>query len=116
MSGIKPDSYGSLKVFKDDLTIFSDMYLKGMDKVQAQKRVLRADMRKLRENIPDDLRNGKNTLLMQQMLETMDIKQADVILGYASYGNEPQTWLFLQEMLKQGKRVLLPRRRGDWIS
>lgn len=107
-----PDSYGGLKEFKDDLKVFSDMYLRGVDKTQAQKRVLRANMRKLRDGMPESVRGRKNRLLIKQLLENQDIKNTNVVLGYASYGSEAHTWAFLERMLKLGKRVLLPRRVG----
>lgn len=55
----------------------------------------------------------------KHLLETNELKDAQVVASYFSYGDEPNTYDLNQRLISLGKKLLLPRLREDknldWI-
>ena len=55
----------------------------------------------------------------QHLLDSKEIKSAEVIASYCSYGSEPETSELNKSWVQSGKTLLLPRRLPDndldWI-
>ncbi|MEQ8173928.1 MAG: 5-formyltetrahydrofolate cyclo-ligase [Syntrophomonadaceae bacterium] len=61
---------------------------------------------------PDQV--GKKSSSIIKRLEKLEpLRQARVIMAYSSIRNEVDLWPYLEEMLGQGKTILLPRVEGD---
>ena len=83
-----------------------------MDK-SALRKQYRHD-RKLLTSVKDDF------LSWSHILSLPEIQKANVIASYHSYGDEPDTSNLNQEILKSGKKLLLPRMLKDfnleWVA
>lgn len=51
--------------------------------------------------------------IIKRLKELEPLRQARVIMAYSSIKNEVDLWPYLDEMLGQGKTILLPRVEGD---
>lgn len=62
---------------------------------------------------PEERKRG-DILLTERILGHQWYYRAESLLGFVSYGSEISTWEILQEALKSGKKVYVPRvTRGD---
>lgn len=66
----------------------------------------------LRENSKSP---SKDKLIYERMMTCSDVKSADVILMYASFGSEVDTWTAAKEMLGQGRTLAFPKCLKDGI-
>jgi 5-formyltetrahydrofolate cyclo-ligase len=71
-----------------------------------QKSLLRKKYREKRKGLRRDL-------LFTHLIECPEIKNAQVIASYISYGDEPNTDELNKAILKSGKKLLLPRITSD---
>jgi 5-formyltetrahydrofolate cyclo-ligase len=58
----------------------------------------------------------KSRRIMERLKEIEPLRQARVIMAYSSIRNEVNLWPYLEEMLRQGKTILLPRVEGDMLE
>lgn len=72
-----------------------------------QKNALRAEMRRQRKTCPD--RSHRDFLLFQRFISSALYQNAEIILGYVSFGTEADTKQILQRALLDKKDVYLPR-------
>lgn len=75
-----------------------------MDKAEIRRRALA-----LRESLSGAERERARILLTERILGHQWFYRADILLGFAGYGSEIDTAEILQEALRLGKRVYLPR-------
>ncbi len=75
------------------------------------KKELRKEYREVREIIPS--RFVRNIMLQQKVLNSSAVKEANTVFLYLSVRDEVETSLILEELLKKGVRVLVPRCRKE---
>lgn len=74
-----------------------------------EKSRLRREALALRAAISTQERERAAVLLAERIVGHQWFYRAEVLLGFASYGTEIRTYDILEEALKQGKKVFLPR-------
>jgi 5-formyltetrahydrofolate cyclo-ligase len=79
------------------------------------KERLRKKILKRRDREPEDLRIKKSQKIKKRLFSLKEFKEAHTILFYYSKGSEVETEEMMEEALRKGKRVLLPRVRGREI-
>jgi 5-formyltetrahydrofolate cyclo-ligase len=67
----------------------------------------------LRNVIRDSRTSLANRLAVSELFATPEMKSANVIASYVSYGNEPTTGDINQEVIDSGRILLLPRTLAD---
>jgi 5-formyltetrahydrofolate cyclo-ligase len=70
---------------------------------------IRKEVLKKRDSIPVSLRGKKDTLIKQKLFSLPEFKIAKTILFYASFRTEVDTISMIEESLKMGKAVLVPK-------
>lgn len=74
-----------------------------------EKRIIRAQFRRIRREIPDEIR-ARSAILAANRLSMLDFYQkSDKILIYVSYGDELDTGPLIRQALRAGKSVYVPR-------
>lgn len=73
------------------------------------KKLLRKKVLKKRESISISEREKKDFLIKQRLFNLQEFKTAKAILFYASFRTEVDTLSMIEESLKVGKRVLVPK-------
>ncbi len=73
------------------------------------KREIRKEALARREGLGEAERERGRLLLTEKLLGHQWFYGSDMILGFASYGSEIDLWELLQEALRMGKRVFLPK-------
>lgn len=68
-----------------------------------------------RDREPEDLRRKKSQKIKKRLFSLKELKKAHTILFYYSKGSEVETKEMMEEALRKGKRVLLPKVRGREI-
>lgn len=76
--------------------------------MEVRKRILQE-----REAMPAELQREKSLKIQNQVLENACFKREEWIFLYMNYKAEVQTDLLLEECLRQGKKVVLPRVCGS---
>ena len=74
-----------------------------------RKRVLRNEVLSRRDALSEPARKLASQLITDRLLSLKEIEGARVVLAYVSMGSEVETSGFLQSVLDQGKRLVLPR-------
>lgn len=77
-------------------------------KSSIRKRILN-----LRNSIPLNECSNKSMAVMQNILSLSQIQTAEYILCYASYKSEVKTGKLMEEFIKRGKQIYLPRVSGE---
>lgn len=75
----------------------------------AEKKEIREMMLRRRGELTEEQRRTAALLLTERILGHQWFYRSDILLGYAAYGSEIETMEILQEALRRGKRVYLPR-------
>jgi 5-formyltetrahydrofolate cyclo-ligase len=86
-----------------------------MDGITAKKQTLRRQMLSLRAKIPLQERLVSDAAISRQVVEFSTFRDANVIFVYVSTDDEIDTRAIIEEGLKQGKRVCVPRCEGRGI-
>lgn len=81
--------------------------------LSAEKKELRRRILKLREGLSESERRSAAILLSERILGHQWYYLSDTVLGFASYGSEIDTDEILEETLRQGKTLYLPKVEGD---
>lgn len=77
--------------------------------MSAEKNILRQQIRLKRSQMPSEIRNAKNQKIFQTLIQNPAVLKADLLLAYASCGNEPDTWYFIRWALERHIPLALPR-------
>ncbi len=77
------------------------------------KREIRKEILKLRDNMSLEERKKASLLMTERMLGHQWYYLSEVILGFASYGSEIDTTMLLEETLHKGKALYLPKVVGN---
>lgn len=83
---------------------------------QEQKEALRTNMKKLRDNIPEERRKEEDAKLLDIITQTALYQEATSILTYISFGSEVSTRELIKKAMKDGKLVYVPRVNGDTME
>jgi 5-formyltetrahydrofolate cyclo-ligase len=73
------------------------------------KNKIRTDVLKRRDEIPHDKRIAKDSLIKERLFLLPEFTRAKTVLFYASFRSEVNTFSMMNDSLKMGKRVVLPR-------
>ncbi len=63
----------------------------------------------IRKRIREARVNQSNRLAVSELFSVPEMKNANVIASYLSYGTEPDTSNINQEIMDSGRKLLLPR-------
>lgn len=74
---------------------------------------IRNQILSLRNALPINECEEKSNIIMQNVLSLLSVQKAEYVLCYASYKSEVQTDILIKELLKEGKKVYLPRVCGE---
>jgi 5-formyltetrahydrofolate cyclo-ligase len=85
------------------------------DDMTAKKQLLRRQMLNLRAGIPLRERLVSDAAISRQVVNLSAFKDAEVIFAYVSTDDEIDTRAIIEEALKQGKRICVPRCEGRGI-
>ena len=77
--------------------------------IAGKKKEIRSRVLALRDGLTAEDRKRASVLLTERILGHQWFYRSDVLLGFASYGSEIDTGEILQEALRLGKQVYLPR-------
>lgn len=77
------------------------------------KRQLRREVLARRDALSETQQSAAGKRITESVLTHAWFREAGVILGFASFGSEISTDGILQETLRQGKKLYLPRIAGD---
>ena len=83
------------------------------NKRELQKKILRREMLSRRNALSEDEQRKAEALITDKILAHRWFREAEIVLGFASYGSEIRTGLILQETIRQGKRLYLPKIQGE---
>lgn len=74
-----------------------------------QKKALRQRIINLREQLSPDVRAAHSTAITERLLRLPAYQQANVVLGYMSFGAEFDSSIWVKQVLADGKRLALPK-------
>lgn len=74
---------------------------------------IRNQILSLRNALPINECEEKSNIITQNVLSLLSVQKAEYVLCYASYKSEVQTDILIKELLKEGKKVYLPRVCGE---
>lgn len=80
------------------------------------KKNVRNICKSIRKNLSEDEVFVVNSCIHRKLIKLDVLNKTDVVLGYSSIQNEPDIFPFLEECLKRGKHVYLPKVEGEDIS
>ncbi|MGN0346401.1 MAG: 5-formyltetrahydrofolate cyclo-ligase [Lachnospiraceae bacterium] len=73
------------------------------------KKEIRKLLLERRDSMEKDEKREKSAMVCRKLLETKAYKEASAVLCFVSYASEVDTFSFLQECLKNGKLVYVPK-------
>lgn len=73
------------------------------------KQELRKRILALREQIPPDVRVAHSAMITERLLQLPEYRQADTVLGYMNFGAEFSSEMWVERVLAEGKRLILPK-------
>lgn len=74
-----------------------------------EKALIRKSVLSKRESIDSDLLKPRSIKILNKFISLKEFKQAEVIMFYASFGSEVETFDIIDEAMNIGKKILLPR-------
>lgn len=77
------------------------------------KRELRRHFAAVRDNIPREKRTEKSRLICGKFLSLPQYKRAETVMIYMSFRSEPETAELAEDILKRGKRLIVPKCKTD---
>ena len=80
-----------------------------MEKSPISKKVLRREVLDKRDAMSEEERRRASVLLTERILGHQWFYRSDIVLGFVSYGSEISTTEILEEALKAGKKLYVPK-------
>lgn len=80
------------------------------------KNSIRKQILSFRNALPIHECEEKSNRIMQNVFSLLSVQKAEYVLCYAGYKSEVQTDKLIKELLKQGKKVYLPRVCGEEMN
>ena len=72
------------------------------------KQEQRKFLRKIRDEIPQGLRNLKSSDITEKFLNSDKYISAETVMLYISFGSEPDTFDILDRVISDGKKLAVP--------
>jgi len=76
---------------------------------QHMKQLIRRRIIAERAQLSANQRASYSTVITERLLQLPEYRQANAVLGYMNFGAEYESWLWVEKVLAQGKRLALPR-------
>jgi 5-formyltetrahydrofolate cyclo-ligase len=73
------------------------------------KQQIRKNILSLREQLRPDERTAHNAAITERLLQMPEYRDASAVLGYMNFGSEFASDVWIARVLKDGKRLALPR-------
>lgn len=73
------------------------------------KQTIRKNILALREQLSPDARAAYSAAISERLLRLPEYRQAETVLGYMNFGAEFASGLWAEQVLSEGKRLVLPR-------
>lgn len=86
------------------------------ENILAEKRSLRKQILKMRDEMPFAVRSAKSKQILSTLSKTELYRKADRILFYIDYQSEVMTTPLITQALAQGKRIYLPKVTGNEMA
>lgn len=83
--------------------------------IKEAKKTLRREIRAKRRLIAPEARGAKDKSITEKVLSLDEYKKAGTVFCFVSYGGEPETRDIIADILKQGKRLCVPRCLDDGL-
>lgn len=80
--------------------------------IKQTKKEIREQYRRIREALPPEMRKSADEMIAKRLFDCAFYQNARFIYCYASLKDEAGTNMIIEEALRNGKRVALPRVRG----
>ena len=80
--------------------------------IKQTKKEIREQYRRIREALPPEKRKSEDEMIAKRLFDCAFYQNARFIYCYASLKDEAGTNMIIEEALRNGKRVALPRVRG----
>ncbi len=77
--------------------------------MQSLKQSLRKSVLTLRDGLPLDVKSRLDSAILARILELPDYRESRTLLGYMNFGSEFSCDSWADQVLKDGKRLALPR-------
>ena len=77
------------------------------------KKELRARIKEAKKAMTPEQIDELSKDLCRQFLETQEYRNAKTVYGYLPYNQEVRTWVLLEQALKDGKKVAVPKVYDD---
>lgn len=77
------------------------------------KSLLRRELLKKRDSIPSEVRKAKDRVITERLMSLDEIKNANVLFFFASFRSEVNTLDAIAQLLRHGKRIVLPKVDGE---
>lgn len=84
--------------------------------IMEAKKMLRKEVLIRRRSLDAQARQRASLCLFQRMLSEEQYCKAEVILGFAGYGDEIDIDAVLEDVLQKGKKLFLPRVNGETMD
>lgn len=81
-------------------------------KKKIAKEILREELKNIRLNLDNDYKKTADTAIFEKIVKTKEYLSAKNIFCYISTDEEPNTFCLIEDALKRGKTVLVPKITG----
>ena len=86
-----------------------------MEQITVLKAQMRKELRRARRQLDGEELSRESARLCRLLLELPELQRAKTVFCYVSCGGEVETHGLIRDLLARGKRVLVPRCKGDGI-
>jgi 5-formyltetrahydrofolate cyclo-ligase len=85
------------------------------DDLKRRKRVLRREVRARRDAMPPEERERLGQAVARNLLALPEVRQASTVMAFSSFGSEVDSGPIIEQLARDGRRVVLPRVEGRTI-
>ena len=83
--------------------------------LKRRKRALRREVRARRDALPPEERERLGQAVARNLLTLPEVRQASTVMAFSSFGSEVDTRPIIEQLARDGRRVVLPRVEGRTI-
>jgi len=85
------------------------------DDLKRRKRALRREVRARRDAMPPEERERLGQAVARNLLALPEVRQASTVMAFSSFGSEVDSGPIIEQLARDGRRVVLPRVEGRTI-
>ena len=85
------------------------------DDLKRRKRALRREVRAHRDAMPPEERERLGQAVARNLLALPEVRQASTVMAFSSFGSEVDSGPIIEQLARDGRRVVLPRVEGRTI-